>query len=391
MKIVMAAVALAAAAVPCQAQTWDSSAVREVAPGVIHKRLVANKGPWRINVLEIDLRTPGLVLRGVRAKDSAVARETVRSMVDRHAGPGRAIAAINTDFFNVRNGESENNVVIEGRIDKGITMTESPHDAFDNVHYQFGVDWSNKPYIERFIVSSRLHVPGRRPIQLEGINAWPDSNTIVLYTSAMGAATPPDTARRHPTLVPLRLKTQNGNTMTFVVAGNATEGGTLPLAGGGVLAASGDMREMARSIGRLGGTVRVESRMLPVRSPVRTVVGGWPRIVMNGRSIAEYSNIIEGTFARFAGRNPRSAVGFSRDSTRLWLVTVDGRRATDAGMTLPELAQLMLDLGAHDAVNFDGGGSTTMVVEGKVMNRPSDAAGERPVGSGLLVITGARE
>ena len=58
-------------------------------------------------------------------------------------------------------------------------------------------------------------------------------------------------------------------------------------------------------------------------------------------------------------------------------------------MMLPELAKLLLDLGAHDAMNFDGAGSTTMVVEGKVVNRPSDQAGERPVGSGLLVIIGA--
>jgi hypothetical protein len=391
MRIVIAAVALATAAVPCNAQQWDSTTVREIAPGVTHKRLVVNRGPWRINVLEVNLREPGIVLRGVRAKDSSVRRETVRSMFDRYVGPGKAVAAINTDFFNLKNGDTENNVVIEGDIEKGITMTESPHDMFDNVHYQFGVDWNNRPSIERFTVVSRLLVPGRAPITLEGINAWPDSNTIVLYTKAMGSSTPPDTARRNPTLVPLKLRAQRGDTMIFVVAGNASEGGALPLEDGGVLAASGNMREVLRSIGRRGGTIRVVSRMQPAKTRMRTVVGGWPRVVMNGRSIAEYADIMEGTFARFAGRNPRSAVGFSRDGGTAYLVTVDGRRATDAGMTLPELARLMLDLGAHDAMNFDGGGSTTMVVEGKVMNRPSDAAGERPVSSGLLVIVGAKE
>jgi exopolysaccharide biosynthesis protein len=179
--------------------------------------------------------------------------------------------------------------------------------------------------------------------------------------------------------------------MIFVVGGNASEGGALPLESGGVLAASGNMRDVLRSIGRRGGTVRIVSRMQPSKNRMRTVVGGWPRVVMNGRSIAEYADIMEGTFARFAGRNPRSAVGFSRDGNTVYLVTVDGRRETDAGMTLPELARLMLDLGAHDAMNFDGGGSTTMVVEGKVMNRPSDSAGERPVSSALLIVAGARE
>ncbi len=385
------AVALAAAAVPCSGQQWDSSTARTVAPGVTHRRLVVNSGPWRVNVLKVDLRQPGLVLRGVRAKDSAVARETVRSMFDRYKGPGKAVAAINTDFFNTRNGESENNVVIEGRIDKGITMTESPYDAFDNVHYQFGVDWRNRPSIERFTVAATLHARGRRPIQLEGINAWPDSNTLVLYTRAMGAATPAETVGRRPTLVPLRLRVQRGDTMIFAVAGGATEGGSLPLQAGGALAASGSMRDELRSIGRRGGTLRVIARIQPTQSKLRTIVGGWPRVVRNGRSTAEYASIVEGTFARFEGRNPRSAVGFSKDSSTVFLITVDGRRPTDAGMTLVELAKLMLQLGVHDGMNFDGGGSTTMVVEGKVANRPSDQSGERPVGSGLLVIVGASQ
>ncbi len=363
--------------------------MRSIAPGVTHKRLVVNSGPWRINVVEVDLRQPGLVLRGVRAKDSALAREKVSSMFGRYNGPGRAVAAINADFFNTRTFESENNVVIEGRIDKGITMTDSPHERFDNVHYQLGVDWNNKPMIERFVVAARLHAPGRKPLRLEGINSWPDSNTLVLYTRALGVSTPPDTSGKRPTLVPLKLISHQGEVTTFRIAGNATEGGALPLENGGVLAASGDMRDDLRAIAVRGGTVRVTARIEPARSKVRTVVGGWPRVVMNGRSIAEYASILEGTFARFEGRNPRSAAGFSKDSSTLYLLTVDGRRETDAGMTLIELANLMLKLGVHDGMNFDGGGSTTMVVEGKIVNRPSDRNGEREVGSGLLVIVGA--
>ena len=383
---ILAAAAFAAAAVPCNGQDWDSTSTRAVAPGVTHKRYVVNSEPWRINVLEVDLNQPGVIVRGVRANDSSFSRETVSSMVARYKGPGRAVAGINADFFNVRTGESENNVVIEGKISKGITVTDSPHETFDNVHYQFGVDFRNRPMMERFTVDAMLHAPGRSPIRLEGINAWPDSNTIVLYTRDYGSATPTDTSGRRPTLVPLRLLSQRGETMEFVVGGNATEGGALPLANGGVLAASGSMREVLRAIGRRGGKVRVVSRIVPARSRPRTVVGGWPAVVMNGRSIAEHASILEGTFARFEGRNPRSAVGFSKDSSTLYLLTVDGRRPTDAGMTLIELAQTLIKLGVYNGMNFDGGGSTAMVIEGRVVNRPSDQTGERAVGSGLLVI-----
>jgi exopolysaccharide biosynthesis protein len=70
----------------------------------------------------------------------------------------------------------------------------------------------------------------------------------------------------------------------------------------------------------------------------------------------------------------------------LLLLTVDGRSTRSVGMTLVELAALMRRLGAWDAMNFDGGGSTTMVVGGALVNAPSDSTGERAVGSALLVV-----
>ena len=110
-------------------------------------------------------------------------------------------------------------------------------------------------------------------------------------------------------------------------------------------------------------------------------------IVNDGKSVAEHANFVEGTFPRFSvGRNPRSAAGISKDGSTLYLVTVDGRRPTDAGMTLTELAKVMMQLGAHEAMNFDGGGSTTMVIDGSVVNSPSDATGEREVGNALALI-----
>jgi Phosphodiester glycosidase len=87
-----------------------------------------------------------------------------------------------------------------------------------------------------------------------------------------------------------------------------------------------------------------------------------------------------------ASRQPRTLAGVRPDGTLL-LVTVDGRRpGWSVGMTLPEAARLMRSLGARDALNLDGGGSTTMTVRGQVVNRPSDRSGERPVGDGLFVM-----
>jgi len=100
------------------------------------------------------------------------------------------------------------------------------------------------------------------------------------------------------------------------------------------------------------------------------VVGGRPLIVRNGERIV-FDNC-----TGFCGRNPRTAVGFNKDKTRLWLVVVDGRSASSAGMTLNELGALMVNLGAHRALNLDGGGSSAMYVKNKggVQNQPSDGS-----------------
>lgn len=88
-------------------------------------------------------------------------------------------------------------------------------------------------------------------------------------------------------------------------------------------------------------------------------------------------------------RHPRTAVGRRPDGTVL-LVVADGRNAQAAGLSMSELQQVMAALGCRDAVNLDGGGSTTMVVRGQVVNHPSDnkqfdPAGERVVANAIVV------
>jgi hypothetical protein len=374
------------------AQQFDSSSTREIVPGVVHRRLVINNGPWRLNVLEVDLRRPGLSIRGVRANDSFRGREKVSSMVARYKGPGMAVAAVNGDFFDVKvgTGQSENNVVIEGVMSKGVRKTDSPYDSFDNAHSQFAIDWSNRPRIDRFGLDARILTPARRTMaRLDGVNYWPDSSSLVLYTPAVAGSTPADSAGRHALSLPLRMIRRAGDTLFFHAAGRVREGGSLPLSSGGVLAAGGMRRTELRRIAARGGTLTVVLGLTPRGEGLRTVVGGWPRLVREGKSVAEYADIVEGTFPRFSsGRHPRTAVGFSRDSSTLFLITVDGRAESDAGMSLVEMAAMMVRLGVYEGMNMDGGGSTTMVVEGKVVNRPSDKEGERAVGSALLVVSG---
>ena len=122
-------------------------------------------------------------------------------------------------------------------------------------------------------------------------------------------------------------------------------------------------------------------------------VGGRPRLVRDSAIVPEVDTGGQPGFA--TGRHPRTAIGIADSSKRLLLVVVDGRQAPYSdGMTLRELATLMQALGAREALNLDGGGSTTMVVENRksrkleIANRPSDATGERTVGDALAVVRG---
>jgi exopolysaccharide biosynthesis protein len=138
-------------------------------------------------------------------------------------------------------------------------------------------------------------------------------------------------------------------------------------------------------------TAQVEVRLLPFHP--REAVGGFPVLVRDSVEAAGLDSAGAATFGPV--RHPRTIVAFASRGRRLMLVTVDGRQpGYSVGMTLREAAGLALDLGATDAINLDGGGSTAMVVRRgssgtaryEVVNRPSDPQGERPVGNALAVV-----
>jgi exopolysaccharide biosynthesis protein len=84
--------------------------------------------------------------------------------------------------------------------------------------------------------------------------------------------------------------------------------------------------------------------------------------------------------------HPRTAIASLADGRALLLV-VDGRQPTiSVGMSLDQLARLLLEFGAVEGMNLDGGGSTVMVVQGKVVSHPSDPIGERPVSDAIVVL-----
>ncbi|MSR22994.1 MAG: phosphodiester glycosidase family protein [Gemmatimonadetes bacterium] len=134
------------------------------------------------------------------------------------------------------------------------------------------------------------------------------------------------------------------------------------------------------------GTIAIGSWTVSVDAPDRDiqVVAGFPALLESGVAVGDLQQSARPDFA--AERDPRSAVGFDRETRRVWLVVVEGRReGVSEGMTLPELAGLFQALGVDDAINLDGGGSSVMVIRREPVSRPSDPTGERPVVNALVL------
>ena len=146
-----------------------------------------------------------------------------------------------------------------------------------------------------------------------------------------------------------------------------------------------------------GGVAAIASRMDLPATPRGDLLQAGPLLVRDGRPVFRREEDHEGFRAANGqfdsditdGRYPRAAIGLGED--RMFAVAVDGRSKTDAGLTLEELATLMTALGAHTAMNLDGGGSTSLISGGRLRNRPRAGIdrpepGGRPVSTALLFV-----
>lgn len=372
-----------------------ASAPARLAPGLTWWRAADARGPWNSYVVRIDLRNADLELLAAHARDSLTGRERTSSMAARHSdASGRVRVAVNADFFDLKTGASENNQVTAGEWWKGLMLTQSPYDTYDNVHAQVALSRDRRAAVERYVLDGHALVRGV-DVPLLAVNALPMGpyENTALYTSRFGPSAPRDIAPKDSTRkvseLVVRAAGARGDTLHYVVTALAVSaaGSAIP-ADGAVLAGYGD-RAAAWQAAQVGDTLSIVLGTLPRMPDGHTpamLLGGWPRLLEAGVNVARTAAIREGTISRNAeARHPRTAIGVSKDRRTVWLYVVDGRSATSVGMTTSELADALRALGAWDALNFDGGGSTTLVIDGRVVNAPTDASGEREVGNALLV------
>ena len=358
--------ALEPLALPFAVDTLRTSDPRD---GVVHRFIYSADGPWAINVLEARADRCWS-LAALKSSGGAVGRATTSALIRAAAAQEEFAGGVNADFF----------LFTPPGVPVGLLVTDGRLIAGPIAQPALAADSSGRVHIGRFETTGQVMIGGVRH-ELTGWNRDAPAG-IALFDAAWGAAT--DTASGV-----LEIVLAGGPAYRVAMIDTTPAGVAIP-PGGAVLKVGRDapaaFRSALRSLSS-GSPVTTTASLRPFHP--REAVGGRPMLVHEGTIAARLDTVGRSGFAD--SRHPRTAAGISRDGSRIFLVTVDGRQAPySAGMTLHELAALMLALGSHEAVNLDGGGSTAMIVAGdasfRVANRPSDRTGERAVGDAVGVV-----
>ncbi|HHV53879.1 MAG TPA: phosphodiester glycosidase family protein [Firmicutes bacterium] len=386
-----------------------------VAPGVVHleERFVNGRGERLVvHRLQVNLEEPTVRVRLSLPQGEVLPLETCSARARRESRPGaRVVAAVNGDFYTVtppfaglpigyavREGELVNTgyggwmalgVWPDGRVDidtlgmvgeveflppagtaaaDGTTEAAGSADQAEVETVSFAIDQINRP---------------------RGAGGG-----ITLFTPTYGPGTLADGNGVDVVIradeLPLRPGVPLTGTVVAVVAG---ERNTSIPRDGLVLSAAGYSGLQLAKAAPVGTRVKITVHLVGLGSRtswdgVAQVVGGSPRLVVNGEVSSERHASLP-----WGNREPRTAAGYVGKT--LFLVTWDGRQpAWSVGATMQEQAEYFLALGAEEALNLDGGGSTTFVVRepgaafAEVVNRPSDGW-ERSVSNSLQVVSTA--
>ncbi|MCD7975417.1 MAG: phosphodiester glycosidase family protein [Phascolarctobacterium sp.] len=280
-----------------------------------------------------------------------------RSYVSKQAAASGLRAAVNASYFD------SDGWVVGCTKDRGIIFSAepSPHSAYvDN--------GTNRMIVKDVAYTGKVTLQSGKILNIKGMNRSRIAEDLVLFNEYYGLRTKTNPYGRE-------IKIKNGKIIANATGGNMSiEPGTVVLSGHGANAT-------ALASARVGDQAVIQQTLgVSAADMAKIVVGAGPMLLEGGQAyVRSKEEHIAGDIAN--GRAPRTGIGIKKDGTVLVLV-VDGRSSVSAGMTLQEFAQYFLRLGADSALNFDGGGSSVMVIDKRIVNRPSDGQ-ERPVSIGL--------
>lgn len=335
---------------------YDQKLTSDVVPGIKYtswRRSTAN-GPVAAHILDI-APDAGYQLRPVLSNSAVTGLAPLLPMAE----DVQAVAAVNGSYFAL-NGEILGLLKLDGQIVSTTTLARTA----------VGILPGGKVLIDLVDYTGLVTLPDGRKIAISGVNHERGADELMLYNDYFG----PSTAT-------------NSFGVDYVVVGNKitaiNRSGNTPLTPDSiVLSAHGNAAKALEGL-RVGDTVAITQTLGKAWDETKYALGAGPRLIKAGSvflttKLEEFGSDVAG------GRAPRTALGLTKTG-HILLVVVDGRQAASIGQSLLELALFLQELGAVDAMNLDGGGSSEMVINNKVVNSPSDGR-ERRVGSALAVV-----
>ncbi len=344
----------------------------QLMPGVTYERILrwTSAGPTAMYVVTAP-KPQGLYrLTPLLSNGTIIGRETVSSM-ERNASAQMTTVGINGDFFSWNGGWPSGLLMRGGVVEHQSALGRAA----------VGIDTSALLHADRVAWFGRWRGPDGISHPIEQLNEPPRKNAAALFTPVWGGMTPKVTG----TVVVLEPfpPTAPRQDLVGTVTSVFLDGSSVAIpADGAVLVARGTTALLLRDL-PLSSQLTVRIPLPTEWSSVTDAVSSGPTLVKNGRPIFNAGEAL--TPAQLRGRNPRTAIGQRADGS-IVMVAVDGRRrGWSIGITNWELALTLVRYGVVTGFALDSGGSTTVAFEGRVLNRPSDPQGERPVGEALVI------
>lgn len=320
-------------------QKYPKALITDVTSGVKHIKLTKyyNERPVRINVVEVDMQ----IAKDLELTPALSSNSTLKSRrsITTIAKNNNAIVALNGTYFKPQTGVPLGTLMINEKMYTGPVYDRVAMGIFDN-----GFD------IARVSLNASVTGSGKT-IKVDNINQPRMLSThVIVYT--------PEWGKYSPAAPKYGVGLQVTDDKITKASANAVE---IPQNG---YVISGPKSILYALLDKKDAMLDIKTT--PEWKGVKHIISGGPYLVKDGEVFVDMT---AQKLQAIGGRNPRSAIGYTADNN-IVLVAVDGREGSSIGMTLMELANFMQSIGCVGAINLDGGGSTVMYVNGKVVNKP---------------------
>ena len=343
--------------------------------GAIYHNYIDDKTPLNIHILEIDLTNRNIEVVSHKANSYLLGKATTSKMAKSQEKKNeKVIGAVNADFFKA-NGRPVGAQVINGQLLKN----PFPRSVF-------GMTANKEPFIEIVRFQGFL-LTDNNTFKIDAINSLNEKDELILYNKYYGDSANINNSSYMILAEYIKGPVVNDTASLIVLKKGKFSGSRHHIPENSIILSYQvkNSNALQHQIA-LRDTIQLFLGLPPVRQRIKTLIGGMPAIVYNGQTrIDSAREKVPNSFSQT--RHPRTAIGYNRSKTKLFLFVVDGRQeGYSIGMSLSDLADFMIDWDVYRGLNLDGGGSTTMYVCGEVKNRPSDATGERKVTNALIIL-----